>query len=119
MIGKASPKAAWAFAGGWELATCNELAEGRVLATEKTDPVRETRANEPGTGFFCHVFFYEMLRQFRVMQTSAMCRAVLPIGKIGIGIASGKLNPGSAKTLASATPRIRAPKCKGRGAPPQ
>ena len=48
MIGKASPKAA-SFAGGWELATCNERAEGRVLATEKTDPVRETRANEPGT----------------------------------------------------------------------
>ena len=55
MIGKASPKAAWAFAGG----TCNERAEGRVLATEKTDPVRETGKpgpNEPGTGFFCHVF---------------------------------------------------------------
>ena len=114
MIGPASPKAAWAFAGG----SCNERAEGRVLATEKTDAVRETRAKRAGNRFLLPCF-YEMLRQFRVMQTSAMCRAVLPIGKIGIGIASGKLNPGSAKTLASATPRIRAPKCKGRGAPPQ
>ena len=46
-------------------------------------------------------------------------KEALLLGKFGIGIASGKPSPASAKTLASATPRIRAPKCKRRGAPPQ
>ena len=104
MIGPAFPRAAWAF------------VEGRVLATENSDPARETRANEPAIGFG-HVS--DMLSQLLSRKLFVMYKEAQLFGKFGIGIASGKLNPGSAKTLASATPRIRAPKCKKRGAPPQ
>ena len=75
MIGKASPKAAWAFAGGWELATCNERAEGRVLATEKTDPVRETRAKRAGNRFLLPCFF------MRCCVNLESCKLVLCAGQ--------------------------------------